>query len=52
MEIITGDGGFDFSLDFNKQEAIIVELLFAQIAYAIVMQKEKGCFILKVFDCF
>jgi 23S rRNA U2552 (ribose-2'-O)-methylase RlmE/FtsJ len=52
MEIITADGGFDFSHDFNKQETNIAQLLFAQIAYAIIMQKENGCFILKIFDSF
>ena len=52
MHVITGDGGFDFSVDFNNQEYNISKLLFAQIAYALVMQKEKGCFILKIFDCF
>ena len=52
MEIITGDGGFDFSVDFNNQEYNISQLLFAQVAYALIMQKEKGHFILKIFDCF
>ena len=41
MEIITADGGFDFSEDFNKQEINITQLLFCQIAYAIIMQKKK-----------
>ena len=52
MEIITGDGGFDFSFDFNKQELSIARLLFAQIAFAICMQKKGGVFILKIFDSF
>jgi 23S rRNA U2552 (ribose-2'-O)-methylase RlmE/FtsJ len=52
MQIITGDGGFDFSVDFNKQEQNISALLFGQICYALVMQKYRGCFILKIFDCF
>jgi 23S rRNA U2552 (ribose-2'-O)-methylase RlmE/FtsJ len=52
MDIITGDGGFDFSGDFNNQENSIIQLLFAQVAYAIVMQKKGGSFILKLFDCF
>lgn len=52
MEIITADGGFDFSHDFNKQEVNISNLLFGQIAYAIIMQKQGGCFILKIFDSF
>jgi 23S rRNA U2552 (ribose-2'-O)-methylase RlmE/FtsJ len=52
MEIITADGGFDFSQDFNKQEINITNLLFSQIAYAIIMQKSGGTFILKIFDSF
>lgn len=52
MQIITGDGGFDFSVDFNNQEINIVRLLFAQICYALCMQKYNGCFVLKMFDCF
>lgn len=52
MDIITADGGFDFSHDFNKQEINITNLLFGQIAYAIIMQKQGGSFILKIFDTF
>ena len=52
MDIITGDGGFDFSMDFNKQETHIANLLFAQIAFALCMQKQNGSFILKIFDSF
>jgi 23S rRNA U2552 (ribose-2'-O)-methylase RlmE/FtsJ len=52
MDIITGDGGFDFSSDFNNQEIQISKLLFAQVAFALGMQKKGGSFILKVFDCF
>ena len=52
MEIITGDGGFDFSVDFNNQEHSIGKLLFAQVIYAVIMQKKGGSFILKTFDCF
>ena len=40
MDFITGDGGFDFSIDFNKQEISISKLLFAQVIYAIVLQKK------------
>jgi 23S rRNA U2552 (ribose-2'-O)-methylase RlmE/FtsJ len=52
MDIITADGGFDFSSDFNKQEVIITRLLFGQICYAIALQKPGGSFVLKIFDCF
>jgi 23S rRNA U2552 (ribose-2'-O)-methylase RlmE/FtsJ len=52
MDMLTWDGGFDFSMNFNDQEIHITRLLFAQVVYAIFMQKKGGSFILKVFDCF
>ena len=52
MNIITGDGGFDFSIDYNKQEQLATRLIFSQIAYAVLMQKHEGTFILKVFNVF
>jgi 23S rRNA U2552 (ribose-2'-O)-methylase RlmE/FtsJ len=51
-EFVSGDGGFDFSTDFNSQEINITRLLFGQIAYAVCIQKRGGCFVLKCFDCF
>jgi 23S rRNA U2552 (ribose-2'-O)-methylase RlmE/FtsJ len=48
MDIITGDGGFDFSTDFNYQEISIVKLLYGQFAFAVTMQKKGGHFILKI----
>uniref|UniRef100_A0A6C0I0S6 Ribosomal RNA methyltransferase FtsJ domain-containing protein n=1 Tax=viral metagenome TaxID=1070528 RepID=A0A6C0I0S6_9ZZZZ len=52
IDLVTADGGFDFSSDFNHQEIFISKLLFAQISFALVMQKKGGNFILKIFDCF
>ena len=52
IELITADGGFDFSVDFNNQELSIAKLLFAQMCFALTMQKKGGTFILKIFDCF
>ena len=52
MNIITADGGFDFSVDFNKQEGMASNLLIAQSSFAIAMQKIGGHFILKIFDIF
>jgi len=52
MDFVTGDGGFDFSDDYNNQEHSIVVLLFAQIMFALVLQKQGGSFILKIFDSF
>ena len=52
MDLITADGGFDFSLDFNQQEIIVSRLLYAQMTFAILLQRQGGCFILKIFDAF
>ena len=52
MDLITADGGFDFSEDFNSQENNVIKLLFAQICFAVCMQKYNGSFVLKIFDCF
>lgn len=52
MDLITGDGGFDFSMDFNSQEIYIGKLLFAQSIFALCMQKKSGSFVLKIFDSF
>ena len=52
INYITGDGGFDFSVDFNNQEEISFKLILSQIFFALVMQKEGGHFVLKIFDIF
>ena len=45
MNIITADGGLDFSIDFNNQERMAIKLIFVQVAYALGMQKMNGTFI-------
>ena len=50
IDYITGDGGFDFSIDFNNQENISFKLILSQIFFALIMQKEGGNFVLKIFD--
>jgi len=52
MDLVTADGGFDFSKDFNKQEISIANLLWGQVCYALVLQRLGGNFVLKIFDCF
>ncbi len=52
MDFITADGGFDFTHNFNGQELSIVSLLWAQIRFALAMQRKGGHFVLKIFDCF
>lgn len=50
--LITADGGFDEGTDFNNKEQLHYYLILNEIYSAIAVQKEKGHFILKVFDIF
>ena len=43
---------FDFSIDFNQQESISFKLIYVQMCYALIIQKHKGHFFLKIFDSF
>jgi 23S rRNA U2552 (ribose-2'-O)-methylase RlmE/FtsJ len=52
MELVTGDGGIDFSEDFNNQEYSATKLIIVQVVYALAMQSNNGNFVLKVFDTF
>jgi 23S rRNA U2552 (ribose-2'-O)-methylase RlmE/FtsJ len=52
MNFITADGGFDFSTDYQNQEEMIWKLLYAQVVFALTLQKNDGIFILKCFDLF
>ena len=52
MDLITADGGFDFSLHYSEQERVSANLIFCQIAFALAMQKPGGDFIIKFFDTF
>ena len=51
-DLVTADGGFDFTNDFNHQEVMSLKLAYAQVAYALASQKHGGAFIIKVFDTF
>ena len=52
MDIVTADGGFDFSVDFNHQETMATQLILCEVFYALAIQKQGGSFILKIFDVF
>lgn len=52
IDLITGDGSFDFSVIFNKQETSLFKIILCQFIFAISIQKTGGMFILKVFDLF
>ena len=50
--LITADGGFDYSDDYNSQEESSYQLLLSEIYIALNVQDLKGSFIIKVFDLF
>ena len=49
-DIVTGDGGFDCSSNFNMQETLCHKIIFCQIITALLIQKNGGCFVCKFFD--
>ena len=51
-DFVTSDGGFDFSADFNNQEADSLALMISEIYITLRMQKQKGSMLIKVFDLF
>lgn len=51
-DLITADGGFDFSINFNKQEQISHRLILAELLTGIKSQKISGSFICKLFDSY
>jgi cap2 methyltransferase len=50
--LVTADGGFDYSKDYNQQEISSYKLLYSEIYVALHIQKKGGNFVLKVFDLF
>jgi hypothetical protein len=51
-DLVTGDGGFDFSIDFNKQEQLSYKLILCEIITNLFIQKKGGCFVCKFFDIY
>lgn len=49
-DLVTADGGFDYSNDFNEQEDASLNLIMCEILSALLIQKKGGAFILKIFD--
>tara|TARA_Y100000389_G_C17451652_1_gene515281 strand:- start:276 stop:1355 length:1080 start_codon:yes stop_codon:yes gene_type:complete len=50
--LVTADGGFDFSKNFNAQEKDFLLLMLCEIYICLNIQKEGGVFVIKVFDLF
>ena len=52
IDLVTADGGFDFSIDFNKQEILAYRMIFCEVVTALAVQKKGGTFICKIFDIY
>ena len=50
VDLVTGDGGLDYSVNFNCQEQMSFHLLFCEIVSAFSVLKKGGFFVLKLFD--
>ena len=50
VKLVTGDGGFDFSIDYNLQEFLATKLLLSQIVVALGCLEKNGSFICKFYD--
>lgn len=49
-DLVTADGGFDFSSNFNMQEQMSSTLIMCEILLALQIQKKGGSFVLKLYD--
>ena len=50
--LVTADGGFDFSFNFNKQEQMSYRIIFCEIIMALSIQQKGGNFVCKFFDIY
>lgn len=50
--LVTADGGFDYSSDFNNQEQMSYRIIFSEIVTTLGIQEIGGCFVCKIFDTF
>lgn len=50
--LFTGDGGFDFSTDYENQEKSVYPLLIASAIIGIQVLQQEGMFVLKLFDLY
>lgn len=51
-DLVTADGGFDFSTNFNKQEQSSLRIIFCEIITALSIQKKGGSFVCKIYDSY
>lgn len=51
-DIVTADGGFDYSNDYNSQEINSVRIITAELIHAFLILKTDGHYVCKLFDLF
>lgn len=49
-DLVTGDGGFDFSSDYDSQEVASLKLIACELYAVLRLQRLDGCSVIKVFD--
>ena len=49
-DLVTADGGVDFSSNYADQELTAFPLILAEVCYALCLQREGGSFVVKMFD--
>ena len=52
VDLVTADGGFDYSIDFNQQEQLSAKLIFAELVCALNISAKGANFVLKIFDIY
>ena len=52
VDLVSADGGFDYSINFDRQEELSYRLIFSEIVTAFTILKKGGNFVLKIFDIF
>lgn len=52
VHLVTADGGFDFSTNFNNQEQQSFKLICCEVYCAFKMLKQHGTFVVKMYDMF
>lgn len=50
--LVTADGGFDYSDDFNNQELNSLKIIYAELVQIFMIQEEGGTMLFKMFDLF
>lgn len=52
IKIVTADGGFDYSADFNGQEINSCQIIYSEVIIAINLLAKGGSLVCKIFDIF